>query len=559
MKNDQNSVECFVIKHITGSKANQHETFEFDKYEELTFGRETSNDVQFDPEKDSMISRSHCKISKGEKPLEFFIEDLGSLNGLYVNDEKVDERKKISPGDKIKLGLKGPEFEFDLDPRPAGAAATRLMDAVSSKETVEMDTTDEKDERPKKETIGKQTFERAISSERKRSARTFSAVGVGIVIVLAALGFTFKDQLFTTKTEVIERETQTVTIDESFNGEQIARENTNSVVFIEVGYKLIHTPTGDDVYHEYMEVQDSTTGKSRLVALYYENQMGEVEPVLGLSRDVATGSPIAMSGATGTGFVVDDTGFILTNRHVVANWHTSYTFPQDAYNGKMIRYINNEWVLAEDVQYPPSNWVPANSEMLGRRPVSGKVLEGQNVYLDVTFANNDLRTPAEVVRVSNTHDVAMIKISLPGGMEYVTMKDASNEIAPGQRMLIMGYPGLAPDVVVGRASADAFNRSTQIFTVPSPTSTEGTIGRVISANASTQDDFIEGYFSTIGDYYQISGSSPGAGNSGGPVFNKDGHVIGIYTASMNSNTMSFAVPIKYGMDLMNPNRRSISQ
>jgi S1-C subfamily serine protease len=151
----------------------------------------------------------------------------------------------------------------------------------------------------------------------------------------------------------------------------------------------------------------------------------------------------------------------------------------------------------------------------------------------------------------------MIKVDLPGGLTHVNMRDASPNIAPGQRILIMGYPGMAPDVIVGRASADLFNRRSQVFTVPSPTSTEGSIGRVITANNRSQDDFIEGYFSTIGEYYQISGSSPGAGNSGGPVFDKEGNVIGLFTMGPSTLNMSYAVPIKFGMDLMTPNRRTV--
>ena len=50
MKKDNKPVKHFLIKHESGSKANQHEQFSFDKYDSLTFGRDESNDVRFDPE-----------------------------------------------------------------------------------------------------------------------------------------------------------------------------------------------------------------------------------------------------------------------------------------------------------------------------------------------------------------------------------------------------------------------------------------------------------------------------------------------------------------------------
>ncbi|MEM6802964.1 MAG: trypsin-like serine protease, partial [Bacteroidota bacterium] len=52
---------------------------------------------------------------------------------------------------------------------------------------------------------------------------------------------------------------------------------------------------------------------------------------------------------------------------------------------------------------------------------------------------------------------------------------------------------------------------------------------------------------------QLTASETGSGNSGGPVFDKEGKVIAIFAASVTSAEgarLTFAIPIKYGLDLM---------
>lgn len=60
----------------------------------------------------------------------------------------------------------------------------------------------------------------------------------------------------------------------------------------------------------------------------------------------------------------------------------------------------------------------------------------------------------------------------------------------------------------------------------------------------------------MGDVYQLTTSETGAGNSGGPVFDKDGNVIAIFTSDTTdgSTAISFAVPIRYGIELMKTQR-----
>jgi len=69
-----------------------------------TIGRDQGSSIQIDQEN---VSRSHCKIEKVRDAT--FVEDLGSTNGTYVNDEPVS-REKLRHGDLVKVG--GVIFKF---------------------------------------------------------------------------------------------------------------------------------------------------------------------------------------------------------------------------------------------------------------------------------------------------------------------------------------------------------------------------------------------------------------------------------------------------------------
>ncbi|MCY7352585.1 MAG: trypsin-like peptidase domain-containing protein [Cytophagaceae bacterium] len=554
-------VERFVIRHLTGAKANQVEEFDYSKYAELSFGRAANNDIRFDPERDSAVSREHGKIVKdASQPFSFSVVNNNSRNGIFVNKTRISGSAVLQPGDEVQLGPGGPSFQFDLNPRPASLMmSTRLVDLPGVMPTSEMSVNSlgglleevPPTSIPHKTGLGKQTVERMISTERRKTSRSVGMGAAVFLLVLSGLGYIFRDKLISTKTVVVQQASVLPTkVDNGQTPEQIAAANTSKVVFIEFGYKLTYTPTGDDIYHEYMPVRQKD-GSIRNVAMYITTESGQIEPLLGLKRNVPVGRPIAMSGASGTGFVVSPQGHILTNRHIAAAWHSYYDFPEDAFPGVLLVDGPSGWDVDPIRVVEPFSWVPAETQFFGKKPMSGKVIEGVNTYMDVTFNKNEQRFPAQGKPIiSPKHDVAMIKVDLAETLTPVKLRNADKDIAAGQAVTVMGYPGISPDVLVGEYGQDFGNRNAQIVKVPDVTVTPGNVGKVLRGQTTGK---AAGYYSEFGDYYQLTVNATGAGNSGGPTFDREGNVVGIFTASTSRNDatrITFAVPIKYGLELM---------
>lgn len=108
-----------------------------------TVGRSTDNDFGF-PE-DSGLSRQHLALEKDSGA--WIVRDLGSKNGTYVNDQLIDSKHFLSPGDRITASLltvvfqpqpaKVPEVSivFDRTRTDLGSAetlSTSLNDVISN-------------------------------------------------------------------------------------------------------------------------------------------------------------------------------------------------------------------------------------------------------------------------------------------------------------------------------------------------------------------------------------------------------------------------------------------
>ncbi|MCL4545262.1 MAG: DUF3662 and FHA domain-containing protein [Chloroflexi bacterium] len=64
---------------------------------DLRIGRDYANDLVIE---DPTVSRAHARVFWDQG---FFVEDLGSRNGTFINNERV-QRWHVAPGDHVRLG-----------------------------------------------------------------------------------------------------------------------------------------------------------------------------------------------------------------------------------------------------------------------------------------------------------------------------------------------------------------------------------------------------------------------------------------------------------------------
>jgi FHA domain len=71
---------------------------------------------------DPQLSRRHARVAR-DPGGQVFIEDLGSTNGTFVNDQRISGRQALNPGDRIRVGHTQLSLQGDAAPAPPPAPA----------------------------------------------------------------------------------------------------------------------------------------------------------------------------------------------------------------------------------------------------------------------------------------------------------------------------------------------------------------------------------------------------------------------------------------------------
>src|SRR5919107_5686567 len=96
----------------------------------VDIGREPSLPLHLD--EDTQVSRRHARISA--QGGQVVVEDLGSTNGTYVNDQPISSPRALNPGDRVRIGLTVLELRTrqQVAARPSAVRAVPQLTAVGN-------------------------------------------------------------------------------------------------------------------------------------------------------------------------------------------------------------------------------------------------------------------------------------------------------------------------------------------------------------------------------------------------------------------------------------------
>jgi pSer/pThr/pTyr-binding forkhead associated (FHA) protein len=421
-----------IFVHYSGGKQGQREKFE---RLPVRIGRSSSNDLILTGN-DTRASSRHAEVySDGSA---FYIKDLGSTNGTFINGLRI-RQAQLNYGDVIEFGLGGPKLSFEFD--SSEKAHIDNIPATSRLKSPQDQEANRSNMAAREKEFGRDTVQVMLNRAVDLSSRRWKiALAISLVALVATITVALFQQFSPRRTP--SEGTKAGAVPKVMTFSEIAARNYHAVVLI---------------YNKF--------------ELYDKN-----------------GNLIQEQISNGSGFIANEAGEIITNRHVIEPW-----------------------------EFKSSLRLPSTISTEG---VTGKIKQLGVFFADETLDPENLHKVIDF-EISKEADVAVLRIKESEDLKPIQgINDNVQALSQGDEIAVLAFPlGLE------------LNELTQDKTAKSSL-TRGIISKIPENRRQIQLD--------VAAY---------EGSSGGPIFNNTGQVIGLLTSGPN-DTLNFATPIRYATKML---------
>lgn len=537
----------FALVHLSGSQRGKTEEFEVNR---LTVGTDPVNDLTFDPARDPAVSPWHAEFSV--EHCDLILRDKGSHGGTFVNQQCITEII-LQDNDLVMFGQDGPKIRIRIKP---GAYANRkpLHDILCDCRDIA-----KADQRGW--TISTVLFFRHLLSDLAFHAtipvRLFAGMALLLPFVLLT-GLLYSQysnrlaherqisglisQIETGKVsrEALEQKIQKER-EETAESLQKLKQEVEMLTILLQGKEKGHATEEDIVIlRQRLKTVEAELAAAEQIISHVRGGVVFIQGAFGFAEK-GTGRPLRYQGMdanglplrdadgrllftfegdtpevavsfTGTGFLVDSKGFMLTNRHLAMPWEMDRAAQQ----------------LVES----------------GFEP---RLILFRAFFPDITKPF-DLQT----IKASDKADVALVKFD-PGHLKLhvLSLGPGTGKAAVGEPIILMGYPtGL--DALIARADQATISEILQKAGENPDNLAQELANRKLIRPLTTQ-----GHIGDTQADQLIYDAQTTFGGSGGPVLNLQGEVIAInHMILRRFGGANFGVPIRFGIELLNEARKT---
>ena len=148
-----------------------------------SIGRHPTCQIRLDADRDTDVSNRHAVIQ--QKDGVWIVRDLGSMQGTYLNGQRISAEQPLNDGDLLRLGASGPELQFLLSDRAQVAEPSRTpMQAQPAKPALSHD---ELAQILENEQAGRLARDAAAAARKSRLIRIVVSSVAAVIVVAGAL------------------------------------------------------------------------------------------------------------------------------------------------------------------------------------------------------------------------------------------------------------------------------------------------------------------------------------------------------------------------------------